>query len=114
MASTPMPSVSDNMELSAQFMAHAEAVFQGNYLKLADASKPLLQQDFDNAANSMTNENRLSPADIGQAHYAVGVYAQAIVVGTRAVSTPAPATMITPDIIQKVRKFFCPGFWPFC
>lgn len=114
MVSTAVPSVSDNMDLSAQFMAHAEAIFHGNNLQLDVPSKPLLQQDFDNAAISMTNQNRLSPADIGQAHYAVGVYAQAIVVGTRAVSTPAPTTMITPNIIKKVRTFFCPGFWPFC
>jgi hypothetical protein len=114
MVATAQPNVSDNMELSAQFMAHAEAVFQGNNLELDASSKPFLQQDFDNAASNMTSENRLGPADIGQAHYAVGLYAQTIVVRTRCVPTPVPATVITFDVIQKVHDFFCPGFWPFC
>jgi hypothetical protein len=113
MVTVAPPNVSDNLELSAQFMAHAEAVFQRNNLQLAASSRPLLQQDFDNAATRMAAENRLSPADIGQAHHAVGTYAQAIVVGALA-SSPVPVAVIQPNIIQKVHDFFCPGFWPFC
>ena len=105
-------SVSDNTELSQQFMAHSEAIFKANFLALDSSARPVLQQDFNNAASRMTAENRVTPLDIGQAHYAVGIYAQAIVLGLRA-SSP-PVTLIQTNVIQKVKSFFCPGFWPFC
>ena len=112
MAISPM-SAPGSTELSQQFMAHSEAILKANSLALDSLARPMLQQDFDNAAIRMTADNRLSPFDIGEAHDAVGLYSEAIVVGVRT-SSPVPASLIQPNIIQKVRNFFCPGFWPFC
>ena len=106
--------ISSPLELSEQFMAHAEAVFSFNSLSLAPDGRSVLQQDFNTGANKMGAEKRLSPEDIGQAHHAVGLYAAAIVVAARSSQTPNLNNFIYPKIIQKAKNFFCPGFWPFC
>jgi hypothetical protein len=114
MASRSFARTPSDMGLPEQFMAHAESVFLFSSLFLPPESKELLGKDFSSAAGRMNEENRLSASDIGYAHHAVGIYAQAIVMGTRASQNPGPANVIQPNIIYKVKNFLCPGFWPFC
>ena len=114
MRAVAVSQVSSTLELSKQFMAHAESIFTFSSLSLSPDSKMVLQQEFNTGANRMSQEARLSPEDIGMAHHGVGLYAAAIVVGARAPQTPNPGNVIQANIVQKAKDFLCPGLWPFC
>jgi hypothetical protein len=114
MGAIAVANVSSTLELSKQFMAHAEAVFAFHSLSLAPEGRYVLRQDFNNGASRMGEENRLSPEDIGVAHHSVGLYATAIVVSAKTSENFNPDDGIQANIIQKVKDFFCPGFFPFC
>jgi|ERR1700690_2724178 len=111
---TSAPTTTRTFELSMQFMAHAESVFSVNNLSLSPDGRIVLLQDLTDGASQMSVENRLSPEDIGQAHYGVGLYSAAIVVGAKTPQPTNPDNLIHSNIIQKAKKFLCPGLWPFC
>jgi hypothetical protein len=114
MGSVALRNVSSNLELSKQFMAHAEAVFTSYSLSLAPDGRLVLQKDFDDGAHNMVTENRLGPKDIGAAHHSVGLYASAIATRATAPDNADAKRVIAANIIQKAHNFFCPGLWPFC
>ena len=103
------PSVSA-AELAAQLMAQAGFALNYEGVSLESDGRDALVQVFDTAANTMVTDRRTAAEDLGEAHHAVGLLVQAIVLQARA----AKGAPVNAGIIQKVKDFFCPGLWPFC
>ena len=98
-------------EIAAQLMAHAQSALTHDGLTIDPTGLTELQNLFNMSADRMVAEHRVSSNDLGEAHHAVALLAQAIVRQTRLSNT----TYVNANIIQKVRDFFCPpGLWPFC
>lgn len=97
-------------DLVRQFMSHAEATLTFHGLSLEPDGKTALELEFSGAARVMAREQRTSSENVGQAHHAVGIYTQRIVLETRA----ANVASVNASIVQRVKNFFCPGLWPIC
>jgi hypothetical protein len=97
-------------ELQTQFMAHSEATLLFYGLSLSAEGKEALLYLFGLGATVMVSSQRLKAEDIGIAHASVSLYTHGIVLRARA----SRVEQIHPDIITRVRDFFCPGMWPFC
>jgi|SRR5882724_3776483 len=97
-------------ELQTQFMAHSEATLLFYGLSLSPEGRKALLYFFGLGATVMVSSQRLQTEDIGLAHASVSLYTHGLVLQARA----SRIGQIHPDIITRVRDFFCPGMWPFC
>ena len=97
-------------ELLRQFMSHVESDLSLHGVSLEPEGTNALTQLLSAGANRMVSENKLTPEDVGSAHQQVSLLADAIILQVRARKIQA----VTSEIVDKIKNFFCPDFFPFC
>lgn len=97
-------------ELLRQFMAHVDSALALHAISVEQDGKSALTQLLSAGAERMVSENKLTPEDVGSAHHQVSLLTDATILRVRAGKKQA----VTSEIIDKVKNFFCPDFFPFC